>query len=115
VKNAGHEPTLPGLKNPALDIGEAREVAVDEFLQRLFRGVIPPFDLGGRGAQGRGVLVAGLGLSGEGVAQERLTRDAVLGGAVRRQECLRLTRGESVAHDRTGKVQLGPASEGAEL
>lgn len=54
-------------------------------------------------------------LSGEGVAQERLTCDAVWGGAVRCHECLRLAGGEGVAHGRAGQLHLDPGTEGAEL
>jgi hypothetical protein len=115
LKDAGHETPLAGLQHPPLDIGEAREVGVDEFLERLFRGVEPPFDLVGRHSQGRGVLVAGLGLSGERVPEKGLPSDAVRRGAVGRHEGLGLAGGQGVTGGRIGHPHLGPVIEGAEL
>lgn len=115
VKDPSHETSPAGLQYPALDIGQTREVGAGEFVKRLFRGVHPLFDLGGGGAQGRGVLVAGLWLGGERVSQESLSGDAVLDGAVRRDEGLRLARGQGVTFDRRGQRRLGPVIVGAKL
>ncbi len=114
LKDAGRQSPLPGFQYPALDIREAREVSADEFLERLFRGVEPPFDLGGRRAQGRGVLITGLRLGGERVPQERLSGDAVGRGAVGRHQGLRLAGGEGVTGSGIGQSHLGPALECAE-
>jgi hypothetical protein len=88
---------------------------VDEFVEYSLRGVEPPFDFGGRSAQGRGVLIARVRLSGDRIAQESLASDAVLGRAVRRHECLRLAGGEGVSACRGGQLHLGPGTEGAKL
>jgi hypothetical protein len=106
LKDAGHEAPLAGLEHPPLHIGEALEVGVDEFLERLLRNVEPPFDFGGRGAEGRGALVAGLGLGGERVPEKRLPGNAVRRGAVGSQEGLRLAGAEGVPPDRIGQALL---------
>jgi hypothetical protein len=108
VKDPSDETSPPGLKYPTLDIGQAREVGAGELVKRLFRGVYSLFDLGGGGAQGRGVLVAGSWLGGEGVSQESLSGDGVLRGTVRGDEGLRLARRQGVTFHRRGQRHLGP-------
>jgi hypothetical protein len=68
VKDPSREASPASLKYPALDIGQAREVGAGELVEGLFRGVYSLFDLGGSGAQGRGVLVAGSWLGRERVS-----------------------------------------------
>ena len=105
---------LAGLQHPALDIAEATEVRSDEFFERPFRGVEPPFDLGGRGAEGRGVLVAGLWLCGEGVPEKCLPSDAVWRGAVGRHEGLGLAGPEGMPADGVCQALLLRRTEGGE-
>jgi hypothetical protein len=115
LTDAGHEATLAGLQHPALDVREAREVGVDELFERLLRGVESPFDLGGRGAQRRGVLVAGLGLGGEGVPEKCLPGDAVRRGTVGGHEGLRLRSPESMPSYGIGQARLLGVTEGREV
>lgn len=101
-------------KHAALDVSEAREVHLGEFFQRTLHGVEPPFDLGGRLSQGRGVLVQGLWLGRQRVPQKGLSCDAVLGGAVRRHEGLRLPGTQRMASDRVGQALLLRRTEGGQ-
>jgi hypothetical protein len=106
LTDAGHEAPLAGLEHPALDVGEAREVGVDEFLERLLRGVESPFDLGGRGAQRRSVLVSGSGLGGEGIPEKSLPGDAVRRGPVGGHEGLGLRGPEGMPPYGIGQALL---------
>jgi hypothetical protein len=115
LTDAGHETPLEGLQHPALDIGEAREVGSDELFERLLRDVESPFDLGGGGAQRRGVLVAGSGLGGEGISEKRLPGDAVRRGTVSGHEGLRLRSPESMPSDGVGQTLLLGVTEGREV
>jgi hypothetical protein len=115
LTDAGEETPLAGLQHPALDIGEATEVGMDESLEGLLRSVEAPFDLGGRGAEGRGVLVAGLGSSGKRIPQQRLPADAVRHGPVGSHKGLGLAGGQGISGCHTGQSHLGAAIEGAEL
>jgi len=114
LKDAGHETPLAGLKHPALDIGEAREVGSDDLFERLLGGVESPFDLGGRGAEGRGVLVAGSGLGGERVPEKCLPGDAVRSGAVCSHEGLGLRGPECMPSYGFGQALLLGVTEGRE-
>jgi len=115
MKDPSDESPAAGLKDPAFDIGKAREVGRDELVKRLLRGLEALLDLGGRGPKRRDVLVAGLALGAKGVAQESLAGDAVSDGAVGRKEGLGLARRQGVAFDRRGKLELGAVIVGAEL
>lgn len=114
MTDAGHEAPLAGQKHPALDVAEAREVGVDELFERLLRGVESPFDLGGCGAEGRGVLVAGLGLGGERVPEECLPGDAVRSGTVGGHEGLGLRGPECMPSYGFGQALLLGVTEGRE-
>src|SRR6266540_51994 len=112
LKDAGHEAPLAGLEHPSLHIGEALEVGVDEFLERLLRHVEPPFDLGGRGAEGRGVLVAGLGLGGGRAAGQNRPGASAL--TVRRRRWSLPRRGRGCRCRPAGTIQeRGGAPRGA--
>jgi hypothetical protein len=115
LTDAGHEAPLAGLEHPALDVGEAREVGSDEFLEGLLRDVESPFDLGGCGAEGRGVLVARLGLGGERVPEKRLPGDAVRRGPVGCHEGLRLRGPESMPSYGVGQTLLLGVTKGREV
>jgi hypothetical protein len=106
LKDAGHQPPLAGLQYPALHIGESGEVGLDEFSERLFRGIKPPLDLFCGETQGRGVLIAESWLSGERVPKKCLPGDAVRRGAVGGQEGLRLAGAEAVPSDGIGQALL---------
>jgi hypothetical protein len=114
LTDAGEETPLAGLQHPALDVAEAPEVGVDEFLERLLRDVESPLDLGGRGAQRRGVLVARLGLGGKRVPEKRLPGDAVRRGPIGGHEGLRLRSPESMPSYGIGQTLLLGVAEGRE-
>jgi len=114
LTDAGHETPLAGLEHPALDVAEAPEVGVDELIERPLHSVESPFDLGGRGAEGRGVLVAGFGLGGKRVPEKRLPGDAVRRGTVGGHESLRLRSPESMPPYGVGQALLLGVTEGRE-
>jgi hypothetical protein len=114
LTDAGEEAPLAGLQHPPLDVGEAPEVGVDEFLEGLLRGVESPFDLGGRRAQRRGVLVAGFGLGGKRVPEKGLPGDAVWRGTVGRHEGLGLRGPEGMPSYGVGQALLLGVTEGRE-
>ena len=114
MTDAGEETPLAGLEHPALDVAEAPEIGVDEFLERLFRDVESPFDLGGSLTEGRGVLITELGLGGERIPQQRLSGDAVRRGAVGRHEGLRLRGPEGMPPYGVGQALLLGVTEGRE-
>jgi len=111
---AGEKTPLAGFQHPALDIGEARKIGLDEFLECLFRDVESPFDLGCRGTQGGRVLVAWSGLSGKRIPQKRLPGDAVRRGTVGRHEGLGLRSPESMPAYGVGQTLLLGVTEGRE-
>jgi len=115
LTDAGEEATLAGLQHPALDVAEAPEVGVDEFLERLLRDVESPFDFGGRGAQRRGVLVAGFGLGGKRVPEKCLPGDAVRRGTVGSHEGLRLRGPEGMPSYGVGQALLLGVTKGREV
>jgi len=112
LTDAGHETPLAGLEHPALDVREAREVGLDEFLERILHSVESPFDLGGRGAERRGVLVAGLGLGGKRVPEKCLPGDAVRRSPVGRHEGFCLRGPEGMPSDALGQTLLLGVTEG---
>jgi hypothetical protein len=115
IDNAGRETPPAGLEHSPFDIGQAREIGMGELPEHALGGIESRGDLGSRGAQRRSVLIMGLRLGGERIAQKRLASDVIRCGAVRRHERQRLTGPEAVAHDRGGQILLQPAAEGAEL
>ena len=114
LTDAGEEATLAGLEHPALDVAEAPEVGVDEIIERLLHSVESPLDLGGRGAEGRGVLVAGFELGGKRVPEKCLPGDAVGRGTVGRHEGLRLRGPEGMPPYGVGQALLLGVTEGRE-
>ncbi len=114
MTDAGEEATLAGLEHPALDVAEAPEIGVDELIERLLYSVESPFDLGGCGAQRRGILVAGLGLGGKRVPEECLPGDAVRRGPVGRHEGLGLRGPEGMPSYGVGQALLLRVTEGRE-
>lgn len=115
IDNAGRQTPAAGFQYSPLDIGQAREIGMGEFREHALDGIESRGDLGSRGAQRRGALVARARLGRERIAKKRLASDVIRCGVVRRHESQRLAGPETVAHDRGGQILLRPAAEGAEL
>jgi hypothetical protein len=100
------KPPLAGLQHPAVGVGEAGEIEVRQFVQRVFGLDKAGLQLAGGGAQRGHGRLAGSGDGAAGIAHEGLARRGVRRHAPGREQRLGLAGVQPVAHDRLGEPLL---------
>jgi hypothetical protein len=92
LKEAREQAPAAGLQDPALDLREAGEVGVGQFLDQRLGLREACGDVAGSRSQRRGALVAGLRQRRVRVAHQRLARALIARGPVGGEEGFRLAR-----------------------
>lgn len=116
LDDVGGQPPLAGLQDPPIGVGESGEIEVRERVQRVLGLGKARLDLARRGAEGGDGRLAGRGRGRAGIAQQRLARRGVQGGAPGGEERVGLSGAKPVAHDALGQPLLfaeGETGQGA--
>ena len=106
LKHASEQAPPVGLQDPALDLRQAGEVGVGQFLDQRLGLLAARGDVAGGRSQGRGALVARLGQGAARVAHQRLSGAVIRRGAVGGEEGLRFARAQGVPSDGVGETTL---------
>ena len=106
LDDVGGQTPLAGLQDSPIGVGESGEIEVRELVQRVFGLGKARLDLARRGAEGGDGRLAGRGRGRAGIAQQRLARRGVQGGAPGGEERVGLSGAKPVAHDALGQTRL---------
>jgi hypothetical protein len=110
----GGQAPLAGLQDPAVGIGEAGEVELQQLRERTLRLIEAGLELASRRAEGRDDRRLGGGHGAARIAQQRLARHRV-GNAPGLEKRLPLARAQAVAQERVGQLRLLGAGERREV
>jgi hypothetical protein len=102
----GGQATLAGLQDPAVGIGEAGEVELQQLRERTLRLIEAGLELAGRRAEGRDDRRLGGGHGAARIAQQRFARHRVVGDAPGLEKRVPLARAQAVAQERVGQLRL---------
>ena len=106
LDDVGGQTPLAGLQDSPIGVGESGEIEVRELVQRVFGLGKARLDLARRGAEGGDGRLPGRGRGRAGIAQQRLARRGVQGGAPGGEERVGLSGAKPVAHDALGQTRL---------